>query len=89
MTTTSTKACLSACQIGRQYTRPKIEMPATLNNGESTDSASLADLSWTQVYTDSLLQNLINKSLTYNKDMLMAAARIKELAEMKRINYAN
>lgn len=82
-------ACLSACQIGRQYTRPKIEMPATLNNGESTDSASLADLSWTQVYTDSLLQNLINKSLIYNKDMLMAAARIKELAEMKRINYAN
>ena len=33
--------------------------------------------------------NLISKSLVYNKDMQMAAARIKELAEMKRINYAN
>ena len=80
---------LSACQIGRKYTRPNIELPAALSDEENTDSTSMADISWKEVYTDTILQNLISKSLVYNKDMQMAAARIKELAEMKRINYAN
>lgn len=80
---------LSACQIGRKYTRPNIELPAALTNEGNTDSASIADISWKEVYTDTILQGLISKSLVYNKDMQMAAARIKELAEMRRINYAN
>ena len=78
----------ASCQIGRQYTRPDIKLPTTLADEESTDSASLADRSWTEVYTDSILQGHISKALKYNKDMLMAAARVKELAEMKRIDYA-
>lgn len=78
----------TSCQIGRHYTRPNIELPATLTDENSTDSASLADRSWTEIYTDSILQGHIWKSLKYNKDMLMAAARIKELAAMKRIDYA-
>ena len=78
----------ASCQIGRHYTRPDIELPATLVDGESTDTVSLADRSWTEIYKDSILQGLILKSLTYNKDMQMAAARIKELAAMKRIDYA-
>lgn len=80
---------LASCQIGRQYTRPDIDIPKTLADEESTDSASIADLSWTEVYTDTILQKHIRNSLTYNKDMLMAAARVKELAEIRRINYAN
>lgn len=80
---------LSACQIGRKYTRPNIELPAALSDEDNTDSTSMADISWKEVYTDTILQSLISKSLVYNKDMQMAAARIKELAEMKRINYAN
>lgn len=80
---------MASCKIGHHYVRPNIDMPATLTDGESTDSASLADRSWTEVYTDSILQGHIIKSLAYNKDMLMAAARVKELAAMKRIDYAN
>lgn len=77
-----------SCKIGHHYTRPDVELPVSLTEEESADSASFADRSWTEIYTDSILQNLINKALTYNKDMLMAAARIKELAAMKRIDYA-
>ena len=76
-----------SCKIGHHYTRPDVELPVSLTEEESADSASFADRSWTEIYTDSILQNLINKALTYNKDMLMAAARIKELAAMKRIDY--
>ena len=55
----------------------------------SVDTVSLGDYPWEQLYTDTTLQGLIRKTLAYNKDMLIAAARVKELAAMKRIDYAN
>lgn len=82
-------ASLVSCQIGRHYTRPNLELPATLADSMSTDSASVADYSWEEIYTDTILQGLIWKTLSYNKDMLMAAARVKELAALKRIDFAN
>lgn len=78
----------SSCQLGKHYTRPKLELPQTLDS-LSVDSNSIGDYPWEQLYTDTTLQNLIRKTLNYNKDMLIAAARIKELAAMKRIDYAN
>lgn len=81
-------AALSGCQLGKHYTRPKLELPETLDS-LSVDSSSIGDYPWEQLYTDTTLQGLIRKTLTYNKDMLIAAARIKELAAMKRIDYAN
>ena len=81
-------AALSGCQLGKHYTRPQLELPETLDS-LSVDSSSIGDYPWEQLYTDTTLQGLIRKTLTYNKDMLIAAARIKELAAMKRIDYAN
>lgn len=81
-------AALSGCQLGKHYTRPKLELPETLDS-LSVDSSSIGDYPWEQLYTDTTLQGLIRKTLTYNKDMLIAAARIKELAAMKRIDFAN
>ena len=79
---------LGGCQLGKHYTRPELELPQTLDGRQKADSASLADYSWQQIYTDTLLQALIQRTLNYNKDMLMAAARVKELAAMKRIDVA-
>lgn len=81
-------ATLSGCQLGKHYTRPQFELPETLDS-LSVDSSSIGDYPWEQLYTDTTLQGLIRKTLTYNKDMLIAAARIKEMAAMKRIDYAN
>ena len=44
---------------------------------------------WWELYTDTTLQALIERTLEYNKDMKIAAARVKELAAMKRIDFAN
>ena len=79
---------LASCKIGHHYVRPDIGMPVTLGVPGDTDSVSLADRSWNEIYTDTILQTLIHKSLAYNKDMLIAAARVKELAARKRIDYA-
>lgn len=79
---------MGGCKIGKQYTRPKMDLPVTLDS-TSVDSTSIGDYPWEQMYTDTILQQLIQKTLDYNKDMLIAAARVKELAAMKRIDYAN
>lgn len=82
---------LGACQFGKQYVRPHMDIPRTLgeNQTDTVDSLSIADYSWESLYTDPRLQTLIRKTLTYNKDLLMAAARVKELAALERIDYAN
>lgn len=85
---------LSGCKLGKHYTRPDLDIPKTLSDripsdSLATDTLSLADLPWDQLYTDTILQGLIRKTLDYNKDLLMATARVKELAAMKRIDFAN
>ena len=79
---------LGSCKLGKQYTRPVVDLPERLDK-MSIDSASIADVPWEKLYTDTTLQRLIRKTLEYNKDMRMAAARVKELAAMKRIDFAN
>ena len=80
---------LAGCQLGKHYTRPELDLPTTLGSQTADDSASIADHSWEELYTDTLLQGLIRKTLEYNKDMQMSAARVKELAALKRIDVAN
>ena len=79
---------LESCQIGKHYTRPELNLPTTLDS-LSVDTMSIGDYPWENLYTDTTLQELIRKTLTYNKDMLIAAARVKELAARKRIDIAN
>ncbi len=78
----------SSCKIGKQYTRPDLELPATLDS-MSVDTTSIGDYPWEQLYTDTTLQALIRKTLIYNKDIQIAAARVRELAARKQIDIAN
>ena len=79
---------MEGCKIGKQYTRPQIDLPSTLDS-TSVDTVSIGAYPWEQLYTDTILQQLIQKTLNHNKDMLIAAAKVKELAAMKRIDFAN
>ena len=85
---------LGGCKLGKQYVRPELELPRSLGTDAPADSLgadtlSIADLPWEQLYTDTLLHNLIDRTLRYNKDLLMSSARVKELATLKRIDVAN
>lgn len=75
---------LYSCKIGKKYSRPELHLPERITEQHS-DSSTLADQDWKTIYTDTLLQSLIQKALDNNKDMLIAASRIKELAYRKRI----
>ena len=81
---------VASCKIGKHYTRPDMELPDMLDSTyNAADSISIADLPWNDVYADTLLQDLIELTLENNKDLLIAAARVKELAALKRIDVAN
>ena len=77
-----------SCQLGKHYTRPDLHLPAMLDS-MATDTTSIADFRWWELYTDTTLQKLIRQTLEHNKDMLTAAARLKEMAAQKRIAFAN
>lgn len=75
-----------SCKIGKSYVRPQIEIPDV--GKQLSDSASLGDKDWYEIYTDEPLRALIGKALIRNSDMKIAVARIKEMAARKRIKVA-
>ena len=60
-----------------------------MESSPAADSLTLADLEWWELYTDTTLQSLIRQALEYNKDMLMAAERVRELEYRYRIQRAD
>lgn len=83
-------ALFVSCKLGKRYVRPDVNLPSQLDSIDvATDTLSIGDLPWNEVYTDTLLQELISRTIENNKDMLIAAARVKQLAALKRIDVAN
>lgn len=77
----------SSCKIGQKYKQPEMDIPQTFESRGMLEG-NAADTGWSTLYQDTVLQGLIAKSLEHNKDMLVAAARIKEMAANKRITFA-
>lgn len=78
---------MGSCMVMRQQQGPDLRLPERIVAGQ-TDSLTFADLAWWEVYADTTLQRLIRRTLSYNKDMQVAVARIEELAALKRIRTA-
>lgn len=78
---------LFSCKLGRQYHRPEMDVPLTFETKGLSEGVT-ADIGWSTLYSDTILQQLINKGLEHNKDVLAATARIKEMIANKRISFA-
>ncbi len=77
----------ASCKVGKSYVRPEMVLPDSL--AQQQDSASIADEQWQAVYTDNTLRSLIARALEYNKDMLIAAARVKRKWQRRNASVAN
>lgn len=76
-------ACLAGCAVGPNYKRPSTDTPSsyrglTPEEAAKSDSASLADQKWWEVFQDKELQGLIRTALEKNYDARIAAARVLE-----------
>lgn len=70
---------LTGCQY-RTYERPEMTQTDSLYQrlAVSGDTASIADLSWQELFTDPLLQQLIETGIDHNTDLSIARLRVKE-----------
>ncbi len=69
---------ISGCKIGPNYTRPDYTGKSTFRFDELKDSVSFADTSWTYLFRDSVLQNLIRTGLRNNFDLKMAFEKVNQ-----------
>lgn len=70
---------LSGCAVGPKYQRPPVTPPPAFRAApaQTTDTASLADEKWFELFKDPQLQELIRKALINNYDVREAAARVE------------
>jgi len=76
-----------SCKVTKKVIRPDIDVPEQLEVNY-TDTMSVADMAWWEVFKDTTLQKLIRKTLENNKDFKIASAKVEELAALKRISWA-
>ena len=70
---------LAGCHIYQPYSRPEVQTDGLYGpKVPVADTASIASLAWTELFTDPLLQNLIREGLEQNTDLGIARLRVKE-----------
>jgi outer membrane protein, multidrug efflux system len=68
---------MQSCFTAKTYERPQVNTDNSFyRNNASTDSTSLADISWEQLFTDPVLQGYIKKGLQNNYDIRIAIQTI-------------
>jgi len=69
---------MQSCFVAKDYTRPELEETENLFRTDNlpTDSLSMADISWKDLFSDSYLQQYINEGLQNNLDIRTAIQQI-------------
>jgi outer membrane protein, multidrug efflux system len=84
---------LTGCTVGPHYKRPAIDVPTAYrgagDTADTTQSASLADQKWWDLFQDQQLQQLIHTAIAHNYDVRIAAARILEAQAQLGITRSN
>lgn len=68
---------MSGCSLYKPYQRPQMEVDS-LYRDASSDTLTMATMSWRELFTDPQLQGLIEKGLTMNSDMRIAQLKVGE-----------
>ena len=72
-----TATVLQSCFVAKDYKRPELKTENLYRNEiVSTDTTSLANVAWNNVFTDALLQGYIKKGLNNNLDIRIAMQNI-------------
>jgi NodT family efflux transporter outer membrane factor (OMF) lipoprotein len=93
---TATIVLTNSCRLYKPYERPSVNDKGlyrdTINNADTLavkDSLTFGNLPWQEVFTDSYLQQLIDKGLENNTDLLKASLSITEAeAQLKTARLA-
>jgi multidrug efflux system outer membrane protein len=85
LSTLAIVSSIAGCKVGPNYKRPVIDTPASYRGALAPDITTTATTTtplgaqkWNTVFTDPVLQNLINEALKNNYDVKIAADRVLE-----------
>lgn len=67
---------LSAC-VTQKYNRPQVKSENLYRDQNATDTATIANLQWKSLFSDTTLQSLIQQGINENLDLKQAIERIK------------
>ena len=73
---------ISACTLGKEYQRPELELPKQFRPVSYADTSSIADIEWKNFFTNTNVQELIERGLRYNHDLIIALRRI-DIAQLQ------
>jgi len=69
---------LTSCNVIRPYQSPNLATSGLYRDHHDIDSTGLGQMSWKDLFTDSLLTDLISQGLENNLDLQMAYTRIQQ-----------
>ncbi|MDH7459981.1 TolC family protein [Chitinophagaceae bacterium 26-R-25] len=69
---------LNACKVTQPFSTPVVKTDSLYRDVYGTDTTTIAQLSWKDVFSDTLLQKLINETIDNNLDLKIAYSRINE-----------
>lgn len=74
---------LASCKVGKKYARPDVPVPQQYRYASEATAAdsSIAVVNWNQLFTDPVLQQLIEKALQENLDLQIAMRRLDMTSE--------
>src|SRR5258708_5902363 len=82
----------AGCMISRKYNRPAVNVPKEYRTREpqlATQTSSLGNEQWWQLYQDPVLTQLIHTAIAKNYDVRIAAARVLEAQAQVGITRSN
>ncbi len=69
----------TSCSGVKECAAPQLgQIPTEVPGIASNDSATMADMEWWRIYTDSDLADIITEALEHNRDLAIAMARVEE-----------
>jgi len=78
----TTVLVISACKVSKDYQQPATDTPQEYRHTQSFgDTASIATKSWKEFFTDTTLQELINKGIARNNDLQIALKNTEVAAQ--------
>ncbi|HEY8960417.1 TolC family protein [Chitinophaga sp.] len=70
--------CITACRITKPYQPPSITDNNLYRDVNTTDTNSIARVHWKEIFTDTLLQQLIATGIRNNLDLQVAWSRMRQ-----------
>jgi outer membrane protein, multidrug efflux system len=83
---------VTACKVGPNYHKPTVATPASFRAApaaNASDTESIADQKWFDVFKDEHLQELIRTALAQNYELRVAVARVEAARANLGINRSN